>query len=147
MVPSDYVRLERLPLTPTGKVDHERLPDPRPVGEVEQVELTTETQRRLAEIWQSLLSLDAGRVGAQDNFFVLGGNSLQVTQMISRVRDAFQVTLDPRRLFSYPLLGRFAAQIDDAQRALLGEDEVAQLEEQIADMSEEQVDQLLKESS
>ncbi|MEU4831260.1 amino acid adenylation domain-containing protein [Streptosporangium sp. NPDC023615] len=147
MVPNDYVPLESLPLTSTGKVDHAKLPDPRPEGGVAQVELTTETQRRVAEIWQSLLSLDPGSVGAQDNFFVLGGNSLQVTQMISRVRDAFQVTLDPRRLFSYPLLGQFAAQIDDAQRALLGDDEVAQLEAQVADLSEEELDRLLRESN
>ncbi|MET8005333.1 non-ribosomal peptide synthetase [Nonomuraea glycinis] len=147
MVPTDYVQLEQLPLTSTGKVDHARLPDPRPDGGGGQVELTSETQRRLAEIWQGLLSLDAGSIGAQDNFFVLGGNSLQVTQMISRVRDAFQVTLDPRRLFSYPLLSQFAAQIDDAQRALLGEDEVAQLEDQVADLSEEELDRLLKETS
>ncbi|MFF5108242.1 amino acid adenylation domain-containing protein [Streptosporangium sp. NPDC000509] len=147
MVPTDYVRLDRLPLTSTGKVDQTKLPDPRPEGDAGQVELTTETQRRLADIWQSLLSLDPGSVGAQDNFFVLGGNSLQVTQMISRVRDAFQVTLDPRRLFSYPLLSQFAAQVDDAQRALLGDDEVAQLEAQVADLSEEELDRLLKESS
>jgi len=146
MVPTDYVRLDQLPLTSAGKVDQTKLPDPRPEGDAGQVELTTETQRRLAEIWQSLLSLDPGSVGAQDNFFVLGGNSLQVTQMISRVRDAFQVTLDPRRLFSYPLLSQFAAQVDDAQRALLGDDEVAQLEAQVADLSEEELDRLLKES-
>ncbi|MGC5016593.1 non-ribosomal peptide synthetase [Streptosporangium sp. DT93] len=147
MVPNDYVSLEALPLTSSGKVDHAKLPDPRPDGGVEQVELTTETQRRMAEIWQSLLSLDPGSVGAQDNFFVLGGNSLQVTQMISRVRDAFQVTLDPRKLFSYPLLSQFSEKVDDAQRALLGDDEVAQLEAQVADMSEEELDKLLKESS
>ncbi|GAA1548461.1 hypothetical protein GCM10009678_33920 [Actinomadura kijaniata] len=147
MVPTDYVKLEQLPLTSTGKVDHARLPDPRPEGGTRQAELTTETQRRLAEIWQSLLNLDAGRVGAQDNFFVLGGNSLQVTQMMSRVRDAFQVTFDPRRLFSYPVLSQFAAQIDEEQRALLGEDEVARLEAEVADLSEEELDRLLKESN
>ncbi|MFC5750158.1 non-ribosomal peptide synthetase [Actinomadura rugatobispora] len=147
MVPTDYVKLEQLPLTSTGKIDHARLPDPRPDGGVAQAELTTETQRRLAEIWQGLLSLDADSVGALDNFFVLGGNSLQVTQMVSRVRDAFQVTLDPRRLFSYPVLSQFAAQIDEAQRALLGEEEVARLEAEIAGLDEEEVDRLLRESS
>ncbi|MFC5053356.1 amino acid adenylation domain-containing protein [Saccharothrix xinjiangensis] len=147
MVPTDFVELEQLPLTSTGKVDHAKLPDPRPGGDEKPVELTTETERRIAEIWTGLLSLEPGSVGAQDNFFVLGGNSLQVTQMISRVRDAFQVTLDPRRLFSYPLLSQFAEKVDDAQRALLGDDEVAQLEAQIAEMSEEEVDRLLGKSS
>ncbi|MGH3870458.1 MAG: non-ribosomal peptide synthetase [Pseudonocardiaceae bacterium] len=147
MVPTDYVALEQLPLTSTGKIDHVKLPDPRPDGGVQQVELTTETQRRVAEIWQGLLSLDPGSIGAQDNFFLLGGNSLQVTQLVSRVRDAFQVTLDPRRLFSYPTLSQYAAQIDDAQRALLGDDEVSRLEAEIADLSQEELDRMLNESS
>nr|WP_062331756.1 non-ribosomal peptide synthetase [Herbidospora sakaeratensis] len=147
MVPTDYVTLDQLPLTPAGKVDHKKLPDPRPGGGAAKVELTTDTERRIAEIWTGLLGLEPGSVGAQDNFFVLGGNSLQVTQMISRVRDAFQVTLDPRRLFSYPLLSQFSAQVDDAQRALLGDDEVAKLEAQVADLSEEELDRLLKEQS
>ncbi|MBP2329032.1 amino acid adenylation domain-containing protein [Kibdelosporangium banguiense] len=146
MVPTDYVALEKLPLTSTGKIDHTKLPDPRPGGDVQQVELTTETQRRVAEIWQGLLSLDPGTIGAQDNFFLLGGNSLQVTQLVSRVRDAFQVTLDPRRLFSYPMLSQYAGQIDEAQRALLGDDEVSKLQAEIAELSEEELDRMLNES-
>ncbi|MCE7003035.1 amino acid adenylation domain-containing protein [Kibdelosporangium philippinense] len=146
MVPTDYVQLDQLPLTSTGKIDHAKLPNPRPDGGVEQVELTTETQRRVAEIWQGLLSLDPGSIGAQDNFFLLGGNSLQVTQLVSRVRDAFQVTLDPRRLFSYPTLSQYAGQIDEAQHALLGDDEVSQLEAEIAGLSEEEIDRMLNES-
>jgi amino acid adenylation domain-containing protein len=147
MVPTGYVAIEQLPLTPTGKVDHARLPDPRPGDDLGGGELTSETQRKMAEIWQGLLSLDPGSIGAHDNFFLLGGNSLQVTQLMSRVRDTFQVTLDPRRLFSYPTITQFCEKIDDAQRELLGEDEMAQLEAQIAGMSEEEIDQLMKESS
>jgi acyl carrier protein len=147
MVPNDYVTLEQLPLTSTGKIDHAKLPDPRPDGGAQQVELTTETQRRVVEIWQGLLSLDPGSIGAQDNFFLLGGSSLQVTQLVSRVRDAFQVTLDPRRLFSYPTVSQYAAQIDEAQRELLGDDEMSKLEAEISDMSEEELDRMLNESS
>jgi amino acid adenylation domain-containing protein len=146
MVPTSYVALDRIPLTPTGKVDHSRLPDPRPAGDEAGGELTTDTQRQVAEIWQSLLGLDSGRIGAQDNFFLLGGNSLQVTQLVSRVRDTFQVTLDPRRLFSFPSLSQYAAQIDDAQRDLLGDEEVERLKAEIADLTEAELDQLLKES-
>ncbi len=147
MVPTVYVALEQMPMTPTGKVDHAKLPDPRPAGDdIGGAELTTETQRQVAEIWQSLLSLEPGSVGAQDNFFLLGGNSLQVTQLVSRIRDTFQVTLDPRRLFSYPVLSQFAARIDDAQRELLGENEIEQLKAEIADLPEEELDRLLKES-
>ena len=79
MVPAAYVRLEKLPLTPSGKLDRKALPAPgegaygvrayeAPVGEVEKV---------LAEIWAELLKVE--RVGRRDNFFRLGGHSLCVT--------------------------------------------------------------------
>ncbi|MEV8516354.1 amino acid adenylation domain-containing protein [Dactylosporangium sp. NPDC051484] len=143
MIPAALVMLGALPLTPTGKLDHARLPDPEPQPGTEYVAPDTDKQRRLAEIWQSLLGLDAARVGTQDSFFALGGNSLQVTQLISRIRDTFQVTLEPRQLFTHPLLGQLAGQIELAQRQLLGDDEVAQLEAEIAGLSEEELDRLL----
>nr|BFE59784.1 hypothetical protein GCM10020063_043100 [Dactylosporangium thailandense] len=143
MIPAALLVLDRLPLTPTGKLDPGRLPDAEPDAEAPYVPPDTDKQRRLAGIWQSLLGLEAGRVGARDSFFALGGNSLQVTQLISRIRDAFQVTLEPRQLFTHPELGRLAGEIELAQSRLLGDDEVAALEAEIAELSEEELDRLL----
>ncbi|MEV6931338.1 amino acid adenylation domain-containing protein [Dactylosporangium sp. NPDC051485] len=143
MIPAALVVLDALPLTPTGKLDQARLPDPEPEPGARYVAPDTDKQRRLAEIWQSLLGLDDGRVGTQDSFFALGGNSLQVTQLISRIRDAFQVTLEPRQLFTHPLLGQLAVEIEHAQGQLLHDDEVAALEAEIAELSEEELDRLL----
>ncbi|HEU0078807.1 MAG TPA: amino acid adenylation domain-containing protein, partial [Longimicrobiaceae bacterium] len=86
MVPAAYVRLERLPLTPSGKLDRRALPAPEgdayarrgseaPAGE---------TEAALAEIWSELLKVE--RVGRWDHFFDLGGHSLLAVQVISRVR-------------------------------------------------------------
>ncbi|WP_432994350.1 non-ribosomal peptide synthetase [Dactylosporangium sp. CA-233914] len=144
MVPAALVVLDALPLTPTGKLDQARLPDPEPQAGAGHAEPATEHERRLAGIWQHLLGLPPGQVGAQDSFFALGGNSLQVTQLISRIRDEFRVTLQPRQLFTHPFLGQLAGQIDEAQRAPAGtDDEIAQLEAEIAELSEEELDRLL----
>ena len=143
MLPATLLVLDELPLTAAGKLDQTRLPDAESQAGTGQVALTTDTQHHLAEIWLGLLNLDAGQVGAQDNFFTLGGNSLQVTQVISRIRDAFQVTLEPRQLFTHPLLDQLAGQIDDAQRETLDGNEIAELEAEIAGLSEAELDQLL----
>ena len=87
MVPAAYVWLESLPLTPNGKLDRRGLPAPEgdvyavrgyeaPIGEIE---------TGLAEIWAELLKVE--RVGRQDNFFALGGDSIRVIGILSRIRE------------------------------------------------------------
>ena len=123
MVPGDILTLSELPLTGNGKLDKDRLPDPEPESGVGYVPPGTNTERRLAEIWQVLLKLDAGRIGIGDNFFKLGGNSLQSTQLIARIRDQFMFTLHPRALFIHPTLGDLAERIDQEFETDLGTDE------------------------
>ncbi|WP_063733387.1 non-ribosomal peptide synthetase [Streptomyces sp. RTd22] len=111
MVPAAFVRLDRLPLTPTGKVARQSLPAPAddalvtrayaaPQGEVEQ---------RLADVWADLLGVD--RVGRGDNFFDLGGHSLLATQVMSRLRQAFGVDVAVSALFARPVLADFATEV------------------------------------
>jgi amino acid adenylation domain-containing protein len=143
MIPAALLILDKLPLTAAGKIDLARLPDAESQAASGQVELSTDTQHRLAEIWRGLLGLDTGQIGAQDNFFNVGGNSLQATQLISRIRDAFQVTLEPRHLFTHPVLAHLASQIDNATQQAPDDTVVAQLEEEIAGLSEAELDRLL----
>ncbi len=113
MVPSAFVELGALPLTPANKVDRKALPAPdaaRPAMEREYAPPNTETERRLSEICGLLLHID--RVGIHDNFFELGGHSLLATQLISRIRDAFQVELPLRTLFEYPTVAELAIQVE-----------------------------------
>jgi amino acid adenylation domain-containing protein len=86
MVPSRFVLLDRLPLTPTGKVDRRALPAPdgrRPVLDTPFVAPRTPVEEQVAGIWEGVLGLT--RVGIHDNFFELGGHSLLATQMIARI--------------------------------------------------------------
>jgi amino acid adenylation domain-containing protein len=113
MVPSSFVMLEEIPLTPSSKVDRKALPAPHSsmTGLPENfVEPRTPAEEILAGIWSDVLGV--GRVGADDNFFALGGHSLLATQVISRVREAFRQEVPLRRLFEYSTLADFARSLE-----------------------------------
>ncbi|MBI4524344.1 MAG: amino acid adenylation domain-containing protein [Deltaproteobacteria bacterium] len=113
MVPSVFVPLEALPLTPNGKVNRRALPAPnwaRPDLDTVFVLPHTPTEKMLTGIWTDVLGV--GPVGIHDNFFELGGHSLVATQVISRVRDAFQIELPLRCLFEVPTIAGLAKLID-----------------------------------
>jgi amino acid adenylation domain-containing protein len=103
MVPSTFVGLKALPLTPSRKVDRQALPAPdqsRPQLEVRFVAPRTLVEEALAAIWADVLGLQ--RVGIRDDFFELGGHSLLATQVTSRVSTIFRVEVPLRRLFENP---------------------------------------------
>jgi amino acid adenylation domain-containing protein/non-ribosomal peptide synthase protein (TIGR01720 family) len=107
MVPAAFVTLERLPLTGNGKVDRAALPAPdfgAPIAE--RVALSTDAERTLAEIWSEVLGV--AEVGAGDDFFELGGDSILSIQVVSRARRR-GLNLLPRDLFRHPTLTALAA--------------------------------------
>ncbi|HYP25634.1 MAG TPA: amino acid adenylation domain-containing protein [Blastocatellia bacterium] len=121
MMPSAFVELPSLPLTPNGKIDYGALPKPdqsRGEGQVEYVAPRTETERVLAGIWGQLLGVE--QVGSQDNFFDLGGHSLDATQMVSRLREVFQVELQLRTLFENPTVAGLGERLDALSRSESG---------------------------
>ncbi|HET7460997.1 MAG TPA: amino acid adenylation domain-containing protein, partial [Longimicrobium sp.] len=119
MVPEAYVWMEAYPLTPNGKLDRRALPAPEggayaarvyeaPVGETEQA---------LAEIWAEVLGVE--RVGRHDHFFELGGHSLLAVQVVSRVRQVLEVEVELGHLFTRPVLGELAREVETAARSEL----------------------------
>ena len=113
MIPSAFVLLDRLPLNANGKIDRHALPPPSadPVSaHPPQVLPQTETEHVLAAIWRQLLHVPT--VGAHDDFFDLGGQSLVAIQAISRIRDAFGVNVSLRHLFERPTVAGLAELID-----------------------------------
>ncbi|WP_212625269.1 non-ribosomal peptide synthetase [Pseudomonas sp. PP3] len=108
MVPAQLMRLDEMPLGPSGKLDRRALPEPQ--WQVrEHVEPVTELEQQLAGIWREVLGL--AQVGLRDDFFALGGHSLLATQIISRTRQACDVELPLRALFENSELGAFAEQV------------------------------------
>ena len=111
MIPAHFVQLEKLPLTPNGKIDRKALPAPdgKLSTGVAYVAPRSETEQALAEIWQELLG--AAQVGAQDNFFDLGGHSLRAMTLVSRIHQQFEVEVSLRDVFGHPTLEGLAAVI------------------------------------
>jgi acyl carrier protein len=117
MIPHSFVMLDSLPLTPSGKVDRKALPDPETVkSEAGRAYVAPRTplEESLASMWSQLLGVE--RVGVDDNFFELGGHSLLSTQLISQVRQQFDVELALRRLFEIPTIASLAAEIEKLRR-------------------------------
>ncbi len=117
MMPSAFVVLETIPLTPNGKVDHRALPLPGqfiPDTATGFIAPRTPTEQILATIWSEILDLKS--IGVDDNFFELGGHSLLATRLISKARELFQVEIPLRRLFETPTIAGLAGAIDHATR-------------------------------
>ncbi|AVI86535.1 amino acid adenylation domain-containing protein [Pseudomonas syringae pv. tomato] len=103
MVPTTFVILPTLPLTPSGKVDKRSLPQPENDNHENQyVAPRSDAERQLAAIWASVLNLS--QVGITDDFFELGGHSLLATQVVSRIRKQLNVDMALRTLFEAPTI-------------------------------------------
>ncbi len=146
MVPTAFVILEKLPLNPNGKVDRRALPGPElspgPPGE-EFVAPRNSTEEALAEIWQEVLGLP--RVGIHDNFFRLGGHSLNATQIVSRIRNDLRIEMPLLRIFEVPTVAGLASSVSAAQmnEGENGITDMKPLNSDVNEFSDEEVDKLL----
>jgi non-ribosomal peptide synthase protein (TIGR01720 family) len=109
MCPAQYVRMERLPRTASGKLDRRALPEPEVAGErgQEYVAPRNEVERRLLEIWEAVLGSQG--IGVKDNFFEVGGDSIVGIQIVARARQA-GLELTPKQLFQYQTIAELAEQ-------------------------------------
>jgi amino acid adenylation domain-containing protein len=117
MLPSSFAILEALPLTPNGKVNRQALPAPEELSQQTKDAITaprTPVEEVLAGIWIKILGVK--QVGIEENFFELGGHSLLATQVMSQIREAFQVELPLRNLFELPTVAELAQCVEAALR-------------------------------
>jgi amino acid adenylation domain-containing protein len=132
MVPAVLVTLAALPLMPNGKVNRAGLPAPAQAvilpEEANQIETATAVEEALMEIWREVIGVE--KVGLHDDFFDLGGHSVLVAQITSRVRQVFEVDLSMRHLFGAPTVGALAKVVEGL------------LEEELQSLSEEELQEL-----
>jgi len=108
MIPSYFVYLERLPLTPGGKVDRQALPEPGIRIEEEYVAPKNKIEKKLRQIWSQVLQVKAGLVGINHNFFQLGGHSLKATIMASQIHRHLHIRVPLIEIFKAPTIKQLA---------------------------------------
>ncbi|MGW2515355.1 condensation domain-containing protein, partial [Streptomyces scopuliridis] len=113
MVPSVFMELASLPLNANGKVDRRALPAPDTAAQADTAYIAPRTpgEEVLAGIWQEVLGVE--RIGAEDDFFELGGNSIQILQINSRIRTAFGVGFSVRAFYDSPTLAGLAVAVEE----------------------------------
>jgi acyl carrier protein len=110
MIPSTIVVLDTMPTTPSGKISRLKLPVPDTGWDTESyVAPRNELETSLMGLWEDVLSVE--KIGIHDDFFELGGHSLLATQLISRIRDIFQLEMPLKYIFRYPTVARLSEQI------------------------------------
>jgi acyl carrier protein len=147
-IPTVFVALDALPLTPTGKLDRRALPAVRGALRIESGTRTsglaapsTPIEQSIARIWCELLRLD--RVALDDDFFDLGGHSLLATRLISRIRDELAAEVPLRLLFEAPTVKDLALAVVQARAGAEAEQDVDALLAEIEAMSDADAGALL----
>jgi len=112
MVPEAFVLLEAFPLTANGKIDRKALPAPQDISEVKRdfVAPRTPLEQQVARIWSEVLGIE--RIGIEDRFFELGGNSLLAARAIARLQDHFEIEMPVKYLFEQPTITGLSATIE-----------------------------------
>jgi acyl carrier protein len=144
MVPSAFVLLDAFPLSANGKVDRKALPPPdhaRQSAASTYVAPRTPVEEELCEMWRELLGVD--RVGINDNFFDLGGHSLLLTQLATRIRAAFQVEMPLRSLFDATTVESMVVCIAEQQLEHVDEADLSDLIQELEAISPEEARALL----
>jgi amino acid adenylation domain-containing protein len=150
MIPAAFVVLDALPLNANGKVDRAALPAPgrlRPELEQTYVAPRGDVERVLAGLWSEVLGVE--RVGVQDSFFALGGDSIRSVRIAGLAKEK-GLDLTVQQMFRYQTIEELARQVDlqPAPTAATGdEDELARLLEEIEGLSQDEVEQELGEAA
>jgi len=108
MIPSFFIELEQMPLTPNGKVDRKRLPEPvrhQPQLGVTYLAPETDIEKQISDIWREVLQVQ--RVGINDNFFDLGGTSFDILRITSKIYEKYQKDIPVISIFQYPTVHTF----------------------------------------
>ncbi|KAF1072469.1 MAG: Linear gramicidin synthase subunit D [Pseudomonas citronellolis] len=134
MVPARIVSLERMPLSPNGKLDRKALPDPQLAAAPRQyLAPVSELEVELVGIWQHLLQVE--RIGVADDFFELGGHSLLLTQLGLTLRQRLGLELPLHRLFELSSIQALAAWIETQRGAAASaQDELELMDELLGEL-------------
>ncbi len=126
MIPLHIITLEKMPLTSTNKINRQVLPEyeEEQITGVEYIAPKRDIEKMLAQIWAEILQVDVSRIGIHDSFFDLGGNSLSIMELTSRVNDQFATGFKLVDLFNYNTIHRLVAVIGEEDGKEEEDDEI-----------------------
>ncbi|MCP5051083.1 MAG: amino acid adenylation domain-containing protein, partial [bacterium] len=117
MIPQHFIQLEKIPLTPNGKVDRKALPVPGIMpGSSEYIPPRDKIEEKLASIWSEVLHITAESVGIDDDFFELGGHSLNATILMAKIHKELGVKVPLVEIFKIPSIRGISIYIDTAKK-------------------------------
>ncbi|UCH94752.1 MAG: amino acid adenylation domain-containing protein [Candidatus Aminicenantes bacterium] len=119
MIPGDFVQIKKFPLTSGGKVDRKSLPTPDEKTERKRTAPVDEPEEKMAAIWSEVLAIEKDIIGTTDNFFDLGGHSLNATIVISKIQKKFNIEVPLLELFKHPTIKSLAKYTRTAQKRIL----------------------------
>jgi amino acid adenylation domain-containing protein len=144
MVPAAFKELDSFPLSPSGKLERRLLPShnfERPQLEKLFVSPRSDMEMKIAKIWQETIGIDD--IGIHDNFFELGGHSLLAIQLITKLRETFQLEIPLRTLYENPSVAQLATAIVQRQAEELEVDSLNKILAEMDQLSDEEVQRLL----
>ncbi len=115
MIPTYFIFLDKIPLTPNGKVDRKLLPEPEVIRNKEYAAPRDGIEKRLAEIWQAVLNISS-EVGIDDNFFELGGHSLKGTVLTAKIHKEFNARISLAEIFKFQTIRKLAQHMKEAAK-------------------------------
>ncbi|WP_262946717.1 amino acid adenylation domain-containing protein, partial [Xenorhabdus indica] len=139
MIPSAFIVLDAFPLNPNGKLDRKSLPAPdRSATATREYEAPQgEAEQQLAAIWQNLLGLEL--VGRHDDFFELGGNSLSIMQLSTRLHEEFHLEISIADIFRHSTLSKLAEFILSKQVETYFDQDIEEIQKELENLSEEEL--------
>ncbi len=118
MIPSLFIQIPDIPLTPNGKVDYKRLAEVELNFEEEYIAPRDEVEKRIAYLWSQILSIEESRISVESDFFKLGGHSLKVTVLVSKLYKEFSIRVPVDEVFKSSTVRQLAEYIRNGSKEL-----------------------------
>ncbi|MCX6582110.1 MAG: amino acid adenylation domain-containing protein [Candidatus Aminicenantes bacterium] len=129
MVPSFFATMDRIPLTPNGKIDRGALPDPTVEKDKTHTPPRDNVEMALVEVWAETLKVEKEKIGIDTSFFQLGGHSLNAAIMVSRIHKAFGAVISLAQIFKTPTIRLLAESIKGSQKSTFSDIEPVEKKE------------------
>jgi tyrocidine synthetase III len=119
MIPSYFVEIEKLPMTPNGKVNLRALPSPEIRTFNDYIAPSNEIEEKLVEIWSDILNKDREDISVDSNFFEIGGNSMKIILLNQKINDCFNVKLEVAEMFRLSTINLLATRIGENDKEVI----------------------------